>query len=235
MNTISQRDSLFQTAQTLSFDDLKHLCQTNRAYRTLCSEPRFQALIQRRYSEEIQTKIENIFDDIEDMDLTLKYELIRYTETPTMRAHGLKLQKGATGKIESVEESILGIPLEKSLIYRLYKKKTGFPGIENLSQKEFINYAMQLNQNRYNVNELLEKNYGKYLLLDGLMSKTNDENEQEYRKLHPNDIMGKHQRFSFYQVSNWGDGKLTLEHPTDQDLQIIFSEMVKLYSNYLQV
>ena len=220
MNTISQRDQLFQAAQHLSFDDLKHLCQTNRAYQALCAEPRFQDLIQRRYSETIQAKVQKILDLIKTKEsIFLAYEFIKYTETPTVRIHELVIMKhGRGGKID-LEEQFADIPLQDLILYQYYKEKTGFKGIENLSEQDVRDIFSGLDPNTlFRVNEMVENNtFSDDKLLNIVMKKNRGAGQFD-------------EKFSANTNSSYM-GRLTLENPTTQSLREVITYIVKNYPN----
>ena len=226
MNTVSQRDQLFHTAQNLTFDDLRKFCQLDRAHRILCSEPRFQQLIQQRYQETTQGKVRNILDKINNTQgpISITYELVPFVQTPTERMHMLDLYKNDEQEIEFLEETIVGIPLENSLLYQLFKKKTGFRGIENLSRREFNNLARQLDPNEYDINSILNRPYGKYFLLNALMI-------EEFNKLEPSSRFSE-QRFEYEVLDNINDGRLRLGYPTNEDLRAVVLQLVENYPNH---
>ena len=63
MYSANQRDLFYETVKSLSFNDLRHLCQSNRENRSLCNDERVQQLIQKRHKEMIiKNKINSAID-----------------------------------------------------------------------------------------------------------------------------------------------------------------------------
>lgn len=228
MNTITQRDQLFYTAQNLSFDDLRRFCQLDSAHRALCAEPRFQALIQQRYSEEVQATIRNVLDKIKNTPgpVTLLYELVGNMRSID-RVHMIDVYKNENQEVEFIEETIVGIPVEKSFLYQLFKTKSGFKGLENLSRDEFVDLAQQLDPDEYQIDVILNEPYGKYFLLDAIMREEgrNFEASAAYS--------GKfnEQAFEYEELDVPDSGRLKFGYPTDADLQDMATYIGKNYRN----
>lgn len=233
MNTISQRDQLFQAAQDLSFDDLKHLCQTNRDYRTLCAEQQFQDLIRKRFDETTQGKVRNILNQINGAptDYTLRFQLVNPGNDIV---HYLGIYKNYDGEIQDIKEFVFGFPMESSVIYQLFKKLANFKGIENYTPEEYRKVAESLyeddtklglpfNPRMTSVATYMNSSVGKYLLLEKLMRRYNDSQKSQQRKI------------NVEQLGRVDDTIYTIEYPTQEDLRIIFTYALEQFPNTRQL
>ena len=242
MNIIDQRDQLFSAAQNLSFDDLKQLCQTNRDYRTLCSEPRFQELIQERFKETPIAKVQNILQQIKDApdETTFVFTLVQM-DTVDSIVHELDIYKNEEGTIESLGEIIVGFPLEKSFLYQHFKKLMKFKGIENYTPDEYRKVAELMYQDQVNeykqegvepnhqritpVDSYINKPYGKYFLLDRLMRRYNN------LPINQSDVL-EQRSINVRSLGREYDAAYTIDYPTDSDLRDVFTQMIEHYPNY---
>ena len=245
MDIISQRDQLFQAAQNLTFDDLKQLCQTNRDYRTLCAEPRFQQLIRNRFEETTVAKVRKVLQQIKDTpnNTTLLFQLVP-VDTANTITHELDIYKDDEGKIAHIQETIAGFPMEKSLIYQLFKKLMKFKGIENYTPSEYRRVAELMYQDEANeftqygiepdprrltpVDTYINRPYGKYLLLNRLMIRYNN----LPINLKTSDEDDEHRSIDVEYLSRENDARYTINYPTDSDLREVFTQMIEQYPNY---
>ena len=100
MFSIDQRDLFYETAKSLTFNDLRHLCQSNRENRSLCNDERVQQLIQQRYRE---NRINHIINKLNEYSNDIRYIIVFVIEND----HTLSIETSYT-RVYQIKEASKG-------------------------------------------------------------------------------------------------------------------------------
>lgn len=157
MNRIEERDTLFETARHLDFNNLRYLCQTNRLYSNICREERFQTLIRQRYDEMISEKVN---DDINRLKTSseftsrIKFNLVKASNVN--QSHQIEFIKDYRGLI-LITERLQNLDYSNSIIYRYAKNLLNFAGFENITQEQYEQFVddPRLNKSHYSDLQLI--------------------------------------------------------------------------------
>lgn len=126
----NQRDLFYETVQPLSFDDLRHLCQSNQTNRLLCQDERVQQLIKRRY---IENRI-NSSDNRRPFQMTFKI-----FGDDKGRDHSIQINKSALNEI-IITETLKNVDYTNSVLYKYMNVLVNFRGFENLTDEELVDF-----------------------------------------------------------------------------------------------
>lgn len=139
-------DQVFELINLLDLTTIKHLCSTNRYYRTICRDNRFTDLIQRKYREYRKRRekgineFENILKTIRgpttiNYYLESKHSLHFYVKIRTNRTTGMR-----SIYIDDLIEQAEDKSIDKYILAQLFNRETGMTldSLLKMSQDELI-------------------------------------------------------------------------------------------------
>lgn len=153
MYTSADRDQLYEIAHHVDFDDLRHLCQSNRLYNVICQEERFQKLIQHRYNEMISTKVNNTLNILDNLHRVNSKIVIDLQGDQSHRVEILK-----DNLYFYVSEKLTSVNYNNSIVYQyaenLIQKEYGdenldFPALVSIDDVKNLFSKINRNRNRF--------------------------------------------------------------------------------------